>query len=146
MMVSDEIDFDLATFRYGNIASSRHAGIELTVDAAHGRWLSPSLFYAWSAVSPRSGPYVDRQLKNIPRHVWRPGVDVRAPFGLHVGARYTATRGAFLDDENTLPLRPARSLDVRVDKTVRRLRAFADFTNLTDVRFEEYGYVLTDRA
>jgi outer membrane cobalamin receptor len=144
MTVTDEIDFDLATFRYGNIGASRHGGVELTARSTSLRRVSPTLFYAWTVVSPRSGPYTNRQLKNIPRHVIRPAVTVRVPRDVSVTARYTAALGRFLDDENTLALRPARSLDVRVNRTFSRARAFVDFTNLTNARVEEYGYVLFD--
>ena len=146
MTLTDEIDFDVATFRYGNVASSRHSGFELTMQSPP-RWrFSPALFVAWTDVSPRSGPYTDRQLKNIPRQLWRPALNIRGPLGVHVGARYMATAGAFVDDENAFVLRPARSLDLRIDRSLRGARFLVDVMNLTDARFEEYGFVLTDRT
>ena len=144
MNVTDEIDFDLATFRYGNIGTSRHFGVELTARATSRRRVSPTIFYAWSLASPRSGPYTDRQLKNIPTHVIRPGLTIRGPRDVYVTARYTGATGRFLDDENTLALRPARTLDLRVDRSFPRLRTFIDFTNLTNAHVEEYGFVLSD--
>jgi outer membrane receptor protein involved in Fe transport len=86
----------------------------------------------------------DRQLKNIPRHLFRPDVSITLPRNTTVHARYTRTAGAYADDENLVPLGGRSTIDVRVAKRFSRMTARLDLLNLTDDRYEEAGFVLAD--
>jgi outer membrane cobalamin receptor len=141
--IDDEIDFDVATYRYANIAESRHVGLEvegrLFVDGA----VSPALSYAWSRVRARGPEGEGRQLKNVPEHVLRPSLSV-AISSLRLELRYTWLAERYLDDENLFPLQDAKILDLRLSAQHGPLRADLDLLNLTDDRSSAYGFVLPD--
>ena len=74
MNVTDEIDFDPTFYTYRNIGSSRHTGIEASLDAHSSSCIRPLLTYAWTHVTATDQP--GQQLKNIPEHVAQ--LDLRA--------------------------------------------------------------------
>ena len=135
MTVDDEIDFDVRTFRYGNIGRSRHDGIEASWSRAPLR-----LGYAWTRVSKLDGDDRGKQLKNIAEHVIRAGVDAGL---VHVDATYSANR--WLDDANLVPLDDALVVDARVAKTFRALSAALEATNLFDRSYAPLGFLAGDQ-
>jgi outer membrane receptor protein involved in Fe transport len=142
--VDDEIDFDLATFRYGNIGRSRHIGLEVEARVFPMAVLSPAISYAWTRVRALEPGAPPGQLKNIPEHVWQPSLQLGLPAQVNAELRYTRTSGAFLDDDNEAPLRSAGVFDVRAGRAIGRLRLAADLLNLSDARYEAYGFTLRD--
>lgn len=143
MRMRDEIDFDPATFTYANIGRSTHAGAELDAAIRIGAFASAGVSYAWTRVAPDTAGG-DTQLKNIPRHLLRPHVTVTLPRGITAHARYVRTTGAFADDANDVPLRDRATLDTRLAKRFARTTLRVDLMNLTNDRYEEVGYVLSD--
>jgi iron complex outermembrane receptor protein len=140
MSVENEIDFDVRTFSYGNIGRSRHVGLELD---AEGRWwarVRPSVSYALSRTVDTE---TDLQLKNVPRHMIGVAADVDLPWHVSAFARYSHLSGAYLDDENALAIDGPSRLDLRVRRPIGRHLAFLDVYNVTDDRYEEYGFTLT---
>jgi outer membrane cobalamin receptor len=141
MAVDDEIDFDVRTFSYANIGKSNHSGFELE---AEGRWWSaftPSISYALSRVVESGG---DRQLKNVPRHQWSVGGLVQLPWAVMANLRFRHASGAFLDDESQFAIDGPSTLDMRFRRAVGRHLLFVDFLNVTQDRYEEYGFTLSD--
>ncbi len=141
MTVENEIDFDVRTFSYANIGRSHHTGFEFETE---GRWwsrLRPSVSYALSRAVDAD---TDAQLKNVARHVVAIGANADLWWNVGVYARYYRTSGAYLDDENTLPIDGPSRLDVRVRRPIGRHLAFLDVYNATNDRYEEYGFTLTD--
>ncbi len=57
--------------------------------------------------------------------------------------RYRATGGAYLDDENTLPLDGASTVDLRLRGSIAGQIVFVDVLNVADTRYDEYGFTLT---
>ena len=146
MRVEDEIDFDPLTFSYGNIGRTSHDGIELEAQWRQYARVSASVSYAWTKVQPiEKDPAVD-QLKNIPRHLWRPAVVLQLPASVSAAVAYTHTAGKYLDDGNVFPLNDQKSIDIRFGKAFRAIRATLDLMNVTDDRFEEMGFSLSDFA
>jgi outer membrane cobalamin receptor len=139
MDVEHEIDFDLRTFSYGNIGQSRHRGVELDAHVTLRR-VQPSASYILTHVTGDA----DRQLKNVPRHVLAVSTDVDLGAAGAVFVRYRHSRGAFLDDENELPIDGPSSFDLRLRRPLGRHLAFLDVLNLTHNRYEEYGFTLPD--
>ncbi|HJQ35792.1 MAG TPA: TonB-dependent receptor [Thermoanaerobaculia bacterium] len=129
--VDDEIDFDVRTFRYGNIGRSRHRGIETSY---RGRYAS--LGYTWTRVQAEGS---SRQLKNIAEHVVRASLDF-GPF--HVGVEHSANR--WLDDENRFPLDDATLVDLRVTHTLGSITAALEAHNVLDRRYAPLGFALGD--
>ena len=144
MTVADEIDFDPATFRYANVGSSLHRGVEASVRLFQGRRLAPHLAYVWTRVGLRDPAAADRQLKNIPKHVLRAGLTARLPGAVTLEARGEWMGRRFLDDANAYPLRSAALVDGRVQRTFGRVRARIDATNLAARDWEAVGYALPD--
>jgi outer membrane cobalamin receptor len=129
MHVDDEIDFDVRTFRYGNIGSSRHRGIETSY-----RGRLASFGYTWTRVQAEGSSH---QLKNIAEHVVRAGLDFAH---VHAGVEYSANH--WLDDENRFPLDDALLVDLRVTQTFRSLVAALEAHNVLDRRYAPLGFVL----
>ena len=140
MHVDDEIDFDARTFTYANIGESRHTGVELEARGQAGRYAQPFLTYALARVTNVRS---DLQLKNVPRHVLTLGSSVDLPWRIGIFARYRASWGAFIDEDNLLEIDGASVVDLRVRRPFGRHSVFADVMNLTADHFEEYGFTLT---
>jgi outer membrane cobalamin receptor len=141
MHVEDEIDFDARTFSYANIGESRHVGLEIEAGGRIRQRLQPSVRYVFTGVGP-----VDeaRQLKNVPRHTVIVGAQVDLPRGVAASLRYRRTTGAFYDDENAMGVHGPSTLDLRVRRGFGAGQLFVDVVNLTNDRFEEYGFTLSD--
>jgi hypothetical protein len=144
MGVKDEIDFDPLTFTYGNIGRTRHVGIEAEVRWRQYSRASPSLVYASTHVHPIVEEDAGRQLKNIPRHLWKPALMLQLPGDIGATIAYTRAAGRFLDDQNAFPLSDSSSIDVRIAKRVHRALATVDLLNVTDDKFEEFGFAVPD--
>lgn len=142
MHVEDEIDFDPMTFTYGNIGNTRHSGVEAELHWREYSRVTPSLRYAWTRVAPLGDGARDTQLKNIPRHLWKPALALRLPLDVSATIAYTRTAGRFLDDANAFPLDEMSVMDVRVVKTFGRWTASIDLLNLTDDLIDEVGFAL----
>lgn len=142
--VDDEIDFDVATFRYSNIGRTRHRGLEASASLWETGPVTAFFSYSWNRTEPRGGENRGRQLKNVPEHVLKPGVSIALPAEIRIQAISTTLAGRFVDDANRIPLDDATVFDVRLEKRFRTLRAHADLLNVTDRRFEELGLALSD--
>jgi len=130
MDVDDEIDFDVRTFRYGNIGRSRHRGVETS-----WRGSFASLGYTWTRVEGESG----HQLKNIAEHVVRGALDFA---NVHIGVEHSA--GRWLDDANQIPLDDATIVDLRVAKTLGSITAAIEANNLFDTHYAPLGFLVGD--
>jgi outer membrane cobalamin receptor len=139
MNVANEIDFDPRTFMYGNIGRSRHTGLEMEAQGPAGARIRPAVTYALTDVTAADG-----QLKNIPRHQVTLGATASLGWKLDTFVGLRRSWGAFLDDENLMPVVSKPLVDVRVRRSVRHATVFADLLNAGDQRYDEFGFVLTD--
>ena len=146
MRVEDEIDFDLATFRYANIGRTRHDGVELALAAPASARVRPRISYAWMRVEPAEGDHRGNQLKNVPEHVLRASAALDLPSRVQLDATYTFLGGRYLDDTNRIEMDNAHALDLRIARPFGRWRAHLDLLNLTASRYADYGYTLFDFA
>lgn len=143
MAVDDEIDFDPATLRYSNIGDSRHDGVEAGLRHRVGRFAA-SLSYAWTRARPRGGENAGQQLKNIPEHTLRAGLDVALPGAAHVALQYGLAARRYLDDANRHPLADLSTWDVRIDREFGAWRARVDLLNVTNEDDPQLGFALPD--
>jgi outer membrane receptor protein involved in Fe transport len=146
MDVDDEIDFDVATFRYGNILRSRHTGVEVGGRFFRSSRVSPAFSYSWSRVRSRLGEVGHGQLKNVPEHLFRPSLSLNLGTLGRLELRYTLMASRYLDDANTIPLADASLLDLRLERRQGGLRAFLDLLNIANNRAPLYGFTLSDFA
>jgi outer membrane cobalamin receptor len=142
MNVENEIDFDARTFSYGNIGQSRHVGIEGEVQGPASARVRPIASYALSTVTANGAG--GRQLKNVPRHEITVGASAALPWNVETFAALRRTWGAFLDDDNAVPVRSGVLVDLRLRRRIRRAEVFADLLNVLDRRYDEFGFVLAD--
>ena len=130
--VRDEIDFDVQTFRYANLARSEHRGVEVLFEPRHAR--APRLTYAWTRVTDRA---TDAQLKNIPEH----SATVMLPLP-YVTLFYSWNAGRFFDDAEETAAPDTHALSLRAQKRFGRARVFVDALNLTNNDNVALGYVI----
>lgn len=135
----DELDFDLAKFRYVNVSRSEHKGIELgaRVDAAAGASVFASL--TRQSVLATNGANAGRQLKAIPRQTFSAGV-TGGPPRLQGSVSISDMRGAFLDDANQRRLPSYTRVDARLSTTAGALRFNLDLINALDRKLVSTGF------
>ena len=144
MTLDNEIDFDPATFSYQNIGASLHRGVEATVRIAGWPAVSPFVSYAWTRVESRTGEHEGKQLKNVPEHLVRGGLSIALPAAITADAIWTWMGKRYLDDDNVFPLGDVSVVDLRLSKSFGKLAARLDLSNLTNTRYAQYGFALTD--
>ncbi|HEU0298890.1 MAG TPA: TonB-dependent receptor [Longimicrobium sp.] len=135
----DELDFDVASFRYVNLGASRHQGVEAGVDVAAGRWAGFAAVSAQRA-EQRRGENRGRALKAVPGHALHAGVDAPLPAGATLGVTVTGAGRAWLDDANTRRLPGWTRLDARLTAPVRGVRVWVEAFNLLDRTYTITGY------
>ena len=142
--LDDEIDFDLRTFKYGNIQRSMHTGVEASLRAV----LSPGLELVHSTTLTRatfrSSELAGNQLKNIPRTSFVTSAHLNLPGTLGLALTHRVTGAVFLDDENTSRLGGSGLVDAALTWRRGALEATVSARNLFDVRFDAFGYLLYD--
>jgi outer membrane receptor protein involved in Fe transport len=144
-IVNNEIDFDVATFRYGNIASSSHRGLESSVTAnIAGAVLQQAASFI--SVTSRIGANQGKSLKNIP------SLSLATSLGFNIGRSITANVAhrlqgrIYLNDENTVRLEPHATLDVGATWLRGPTTVTASMTNVLDRRQPSLGFLLFDPA
>ncbi|HVS02781.1 MAG TPA: TonB-dependent receptor [Thermoanaerobaculia bacterium] len=142
--VEDEIDFDPATFRYVNIGSSLHRGVEAEGELLRGRRGSLRAAWEFSEVAPREGPDAGRQLKNVPRHAARVVAHVPLPAGIEAGLVAQRVAGRYLDDAHRFPMPDATTVDLRLRRASGPWEVRLDLLNLLDEEVLVVGYALPD--
>jgi outer membrane receptor protein involved in Fe transport len=142
--VSDEIDFDLRTFKYGNILESRHDGIEGSL-IAH---LSPSVSLRHALtlmrVTFRSGGDAGNRLKSIPETVATSAVHLSFGRGVAGTVTHRFIGGLFLDDANREMLPGNHQVDATVSWMVGGVRLHLTGVNLGDSQASSGGFLVYD--
>lgn len=144
--LEDEIDFDLSTFRYGNILESRHDGIELGLTVYVLPRLALTHSSTWMDVSFRGGPYEGNQLKNIPRTAMTNSARYLIAGSGEMTLTHRYASRVFLDDTNEAALAGGSTFDATVSWTFDRVRLRFTVVNLTDARVDRVGFLLFDPA
>ncbi|MFL5595305.1 MAG: TonB-dependent receptor [Gemmatimonadaceae bacterium] len=136
----DELDFDVATFRYINIGRSLHRGVELgsTLTGNTGWLVSANL--ARQQVLAEAGQFEGRQLKAIPRRIASAGASIPLGHGFTAGLLASSLGGAFIDDENARPLPGYTRIDVRLGLPLGRARLTLDAMNALNRRYDATAF------
>ncbi|MEN8374752.1 MAG: TonB-dependent receptor [Gemmatimonadota bacterium] len=142
--LEDEIDFDLSTFRFGNILESRHDGIELSLTA----YLLPRLALTHSStfmdVTFRGAEYEGNRLKNIPSTAMSNSARLLVgESGWVTLAHYFAGR-VYLDDANTRSLPGGSTFDASLRWSLGRAQVDLTARNLADAGIDRVGFLLFD--
>ena len=96
----NQIDFDLATFTYANIASTRAQGLEFELALRPVAALTIVGNYTYTDTENRSPGYVGKDLQRRPRDTASVSADWRTPLGLSLGATVTIVGDSFNDVGN----------------------------------------------
>ena len=134
----DELDFDLASFRYINVGRSKHEGLELGVrtEATLG---SAFASFTRQNVLATNGANAGRQLKAVPRQALSAGITAGPP-RLQASVTVSDVRGAFLDDANQLRLPAYTRVDTRLSAMAGALRLNIDVLNALDRKLVSTGF------
>ena len=81
---------------------------------------------------------------NVPRHQAMLAASASLGWRLESYVSIRRAWGAFLDDENAVPVRSGTLVDLRVRRPVGRAVVFADVLNAANQRYDEFGFVLAD--
>jgi len=136
----DELDFDVASFRYVNIGRSLHRGLELGLTAVAPRnWLAFANF-ADQRVTAEAGQFNGKQLKAIPRHIASGGFNAPVWRGISAGLVVTSINGAYIDDQNVLPLAGYTRIDARAGIPVGPMRLTIDVMNALDRHYDATAF------
>ena len=145
----NQIDFDLGTFTYGNIARARAEGVEVEIALRPVDALVVTGNYSFIDTENRSaGANFGRDLARRPRQTVTANVDYRFPFGLSVGGTVTHVGDSFDNAANTVRLDGYVLAGVRAELPIgERLSIYGRVDNLFD---EDYrvvsGYGVFGRA
>ena len=145
----DQIDFDLGTFTYANIARTRAEGVELelALRPVDARTLSAHDSVIGSE-HPSAGANFGNDLARRPRQTVSVNADYRTSFGLGIGGTVTHVGDSFDNAANTVRLDGYVLASVRAELPIgARLALYGRVENLFD---EEYrtvnGYGTVGRA
>ncbi|MES2754535.1 MAG: TonB-dependent receptor [Pseudomonadota bacterium] len=98
----NQIDFDLGTFTYANIARTRAEGVEAEATLRPTERLSFALNYSHIATENRSaGTALGNDLARRPRDTANVSADWRSPFGVAVGGTLSLVGDSFDNAANT---------------------------------------------
>ncbi|HEX8383758.1 MAG TPA: TonB-dependent receptor [Sphingomonas sp.] len=137
----DQIDFDLGTFTYANIARTRAEGIELEIALRPVDALTVTADYSFIDAENRSaGANFGNDLARRPRETLSVNADYRFPFGLGLGGTVTQAGDSFDDMGNTVRLDGFVLASVRAELPVgERFALYGRVDNLFDERYQTVG-------
>jgi iron complex outermembrane receptor protein len=139
--ISDEIDFDLQTFRYRNIQDSRHVGIEVGTKLYLYPSISGFFNYTWSSVKFASGTNQGNHLKGIPRNVFAAGLNYGVAKSIQASISWSFINDIYMDDENTMSLEDFNTGNAKVSYLIDKVTFFVESFNILDKRYNSTGYL-----
>lgn len=146
----NQIDFDMATFAYANLARTRAQGAEVEVTVRPVDGLELALAYSLVDTRDRSpgSANFDRHLSRRPVHGITASLDKDWRFGLSTGATLRIASDAVDPTAPTGSLDGYALLDLRASyRIAERFELFARVENVFDADYETaYGYSTYGRA
>ena len=144
MNLDDEIDFDLATLKYGNIQRSRHDGVEISTTAYVVPLLSATTVLNLSETTFRSGANRGNRLKNIPRLMVASFVALDPREDLRLVLAHRGHSKSYLDDGNTTSLTGYQTVDAKLSWELGDYRCYLNVFNVMNSDHQETGFLLFD--
>lgn len=144
MDMENELDFDIATFKYINIGESRHRGIETALAISGPNASSAFINYTLQDVTDQAPGSEGLYLKGIPRHVVAAGVGLAPLPFLEAALQVSRSSGVFLDDANEITHPAYTRLDGRLGLSLPEglggLGVYLDVRNLLDREYSTTGF------
>lgn len=148
--VTNQIDFDLQSYTYANIARARARGaeVELSIAPTTDLLFTANYTYTDARNRERSDPNFGNQLARRPRNTVNVTGDYRWPFGLSTGATITHVSGSFDDAANSARLGGYVLVDLRASMPITEsIELYGRIENLFDERYQTAaGYGQPGRA
>lgn len=140
LAMRDELDFDVQTLRYVNLARSRHRGMEA------GLTLSQGFVSGYTTVTVQNtimtaGANTGNQLKAIPGQVFAAGVTVAPPRVGTATVSVTQVADMFIDDANTRRIPSWARVDAQLTRTFGSMAVVVGARNLLDERYNSTGFL-----
>lgn len=140
--VKDEIDFDLNTYKYGNINESLHQGIEAGFELNYKSFLGLFINYTYTKAEFKTGNYKNNQLKGIPEHFISGGILYNSSMGLSAALTMRALSDIFIDDENINSIPGYVLYDTQIAYKYKIAELKFKLINIFDTKFNSSGYVI----
>ena len=136
----DELDFDLQTFKYVNIARSRHRGFETGLTVSQGIASFHASLTLQDVVS-RAGANAGKRLKAIPGHLLSAGATITPRAIGTISASLTRTANVWLDDANTRRFPSWTRVDAQFSRSFGSVALVLGARNLLDERYNTTGFL-----
>jgi outer membrane receptor protein involved in Fe transport len=141
MDVEKEIDFNPATFRYGNVGRSRHKGVNLSLEGRFGGKASMFASYALQDATFETPEHEGMQIDKVPRHLGSLGFRYGGSRGWSGNLVLRAVGRQYLDESNRYTLDSYTTLDGRLGYTWDRLELFVAGLNLLGEEYSSSGFL-----
>lgn len=144
----NQIDFDLVSFTYANIARTRAEGVEVELALKPVDALTVTANYTYTDAENRSAGFEGNQLARRPQDTASFSADYRLPFGLSLGGTVTIVGDSFNDQGNFTRLDGFALGSIRAEMPIGdRFAIYGRVENLTDEKYETVsGYGTYGRA
>ena len=136
----NELDFDVQTLKYVNIARSRHRGAEAGVTWNQGIVSAFASLARQNAIS-REGANSGKQLKAVPGLVLNGGVTVSPAQVGTLSLSLTRNSDMFIDDANTQRIPAWTRVDVQYSRRVGPVSIIAGARNLLDEDYNSTAFL-----
>ncbi len=141
MDMENELDVNLQTFQYGNIASSRHRGIEMGLQLEKPNVALFRFNYTLQNVTYRAGENKGNFVRSIPRDYISTAISIPVLDRLQAMATVRSTRRTWLDDENSIRLDNFSSIDFKLTYTLGWIMLEFETVNLMNNSFSTTGFL-----
>ena len=138
--MKDELDFDLQTFKYVNIAKSRHRGLEAGLTMS-GDVASAFVSLTLQDAVSRSGTNAGNQLKAIPGQILSTGMTLSTRRVGTLSVSLTRTADMYIDDANTRRIPSWTRVDAQVSSRIGSVEVILGARNLLDARINSTGFL-----
>ena len=144
MSISNEIDFDMATFKYGNILKSQHKGIEFLLGLYKSHRIRLSSTIDIAEVTFGSGDYEGNMLKNIPKITYTNRFFIKTSAFSNLVLTQKFFGSVYLDDANAVSLPSNSIFNCKLQFIIKDLSIDISLFNLIDKLYYSSGYLLFD--
>lgn len=144
----NQIDFDLTSFTYANIARTRAEGVEIELALKPVEALTVTANYTYTDAENRSAGFEGNQLARRPQDTASVSADYRLPFGLSLGGTVTIVGDSFNDAGNFTRIDGFALGSIRAEMPIGdRFAVYGRVENVTDEKYETVsGYGTYGRA
>lgn len=139
--VDDEIDFDMKTYKYTNLVSTNHTGLETSLKLNFKSLWSGFLNVNYCETKFTSELNKEKFLKGQPNTSYLMGVAYSGEKGIGASLVMNGAGGIWLDDENTEKLKPFTIFSARISYKLSISTFYIDVDNIFDTHYSATGYL-----